>query len=331
METKTALITGITGQDGSYLAELLLDKGYDVYGLVRRLSKPNLGNIEHIADSVNLIDGDLADQSSIINAVKKSCPDELYNLAAQSFVATSWQQAEFTCNITGLGAYRVFEAARMVGRYTKGEGHTHNIKIYQASSSEMYGDSPPPQNETTQFNPRSPYGAAKVFAHNMAKVYRDSYNMFVSCGILFNHESERRGIEFVSMKIANAVARIDAGLQDKLKLGNLDAKRDWGYTKDYVEAMWLMLQQDMPDNFVIASGKDHTIREFVHEAFSHIGLDWQDYVEIDQSLMRPAEIFDLRGDYSKAKRVLGWEPKTSFEDLVKIMVDNEINNIERNK
>lgn len=329
METKVALITGITGQDGSFLAELLLDKGYEVHGLVRRLSKPNLGNIEHIADSVNLIDGDLADQASIINAVKKSCPDELYNLAAQSFVATSWQQAEFTCNITGLGAYRVFESARMVGKYIKGENPKHNIKIYQASSSEMYGDSPPPQNETTQFNPRSPYGAAKVFAHNMAKVYRDSYNMFISCGILFNHESERRGIEFVSMKIANAVARINAGLQDKLKLGNIDAKRDWGYTKDYVEAMWMMLQQDESDNFVIASGKDHTIREFVDKAFDHVGLDWQDYVEIDQSLMRPAEIYDLRGDYGKAKIALGWKPKATFEELVRIMVDSEIDNINK--
>jgi GDPmannose 4,6-dehydratase len=212
----------------------------------------------------------------------------------------------------------------MVGKYIKGEDPKHNIKIYQASSSEMYGDSPPPQNEMTQFNPRSPYGVAKVFAHNMAKVYRDSYNMFVTSGILFNHESERRGIEFVSMKIANAVARIDAGLQNKLKLGNLDAKRDWGYTKDYVKAMWLMMQQEKPDNFVIASGKSHSIREFVDIAFSHIGLDWQEYVEVDKSFFRPAEIYDLVGDYRKAERVLGWKPKTSFEDLVKIMVDNEI-------
>ncbi len=288
-----------------------------------------MGNIERIADSVNLIDGDLADQASIMNAVEKSHPDEIYNLAAQSFVATSWQQAEYTCNVTGLGAFRVFEAARMFGKYIKGEDPMHNIKIYQASSSEMFGDSSPPQNELTQLNPRSPYGAAKAFAHNMAKVYRDSYDMFISCGILFNHESERRGIEFVSMKIANAVARINAELQDKLKLGNLDAKRDWGYTKDYVEAMWMMVQQERSDNFVIASGQSHTIKEFVNEAFNYVGLDWQDYVEIDESLMRPAEIYDLKGDYSKAKKVLGWKPKTTFEELVQIMVDNEINKINR--
>lgn len=757
MGTKTALITGITGQDGSFLAELLLDKGYQIYGLVRRLSKPNLDNIEYIADSINLIDGDLADQASIMNAIIKSYPDEIYNLAAQSFVATSWQQAEYTCNVTGLGAFRVFEAARMVGNYTRGEDPKHNIKIYQASSiafdtpvfirkdgeikrttfgdtlilenfevlsvdritkevkflpvknvlnhgekdvfeiigqtglkikltsdhsvmvfddngyivekktsdleegdclitfvgnilknkdndtkikieyemgrgnntpilikkyielteklmkvvgiylanghsgiqqgnsggpsyrvsftfgntdrqlnsidnviktikeifetepyeqlrdtsiqinysskvlytfislfghdarskripsfiwsipkklivslldgysfdaylkpegqirygtvnkelaidinyllrlnnistywieryceehispqgniikgtdmydieipiedniidkdcknrvsktpssrclppyifkqekyyhliqnsslvgknrikkfiqrpniggvvnsnilniinsnlgiirikyiinigkemvgdyevpgsecffcgnqpilahnsSEMFGDSPPPQNELTQLNPRSPYGAAKAFAHNMAKVYRDSYDMYITCGILFNHESERRGIEFVSMKIANAVARIDAGLQDKLKLGNLDAKRDWGYTKDYVDAMWMMMQQDKPDNFVVASGENHTIREFVEIAFNSVSLDWQDYVIIDPSFFRPAEIYDLRGDYSKAKKVLGWEPKTSFKDLVKIMVDSEIEKLQK--
>ncbi len=329
METRTALITGITGQDGSFLAELLLQKGYEVYGLIRRLSKPNTGNIEHIIKDIHLIDGDLSDQSSVINAVKKSCPDELYNLGAQSFVAISWQQAEFTCDVTGLGAFRIFEAARMVGNYIKGEYPRRNIKIYQASSSEMFGDSPPPQNELTQLNPRSPYGVAKAFAHNMAKVYRDSYDMYISCGILFNHESERRGIEFVSMKIANAVARISAGLQDKLKLGNLDAKRDWGYTKDYVEAMWMMMQQEKPDNFVIASGKSHSIREFAEIAFGHIGLDWQDYVEIDKSFFRPAEIHDLVGDYSKAKRILGWKPKTSFEDLMKIMVDSEINKIDK--
>ena len=329
METKTALITGITGQDGSFLAELLLNKGYEIYGLVRRLSKPNLDNIGHIVDSINLIDGDLADQSSVINAINKSCPDEIYNLAAQSFVATSWQQAEYTCKVTGMGAFRVFEAARMTGKYIKGKDPEHNIKIYQASSSEMFGDTPPPQNELTQLNPRSPYGAAKAFAHNMAKVYRDSYGMYITCGILFNHESERRGIEFVSMKVAHAVARINAGLQDKLMLGNLDAKRDWGYTKDYVEAMWMMMQQEKPGNFVIANGKSHTVEEFVDKAFSHVGLDWQDYVEIDQSLMRPAEIYDLVGDYTKAKKILGWEPKTSFKDLVKIMVDSEINKLQK--
>lgn len=329
METNTALITGITGQDGSFLAELLLNKGYEIYGLVRRLSKPNLDNIEYIADSINLIDGDLADQASVINAVNMSCPDEIYNLAAQSFVATSWQQAEYTCNVTGMGAFRVFDAARMVGKYIKGKDPEHNIKVYQASSSEMFGDTPPPQSELTQLNPRSPYGAAKAFAHNMAKVYRDSYDMYITCGILFNHESERRGIEFVSMKIANAVARIDAGLQKELRLGSLDAKRDWGYTKDYVEAMWLMVQQERPDNFVIASGENHTIREFAEIAFDHVGLNWQDYVVVDQSFFRPAEIYDLRGDYSKAKKALGWEPKTSFKDLVKIMVDSEIDKLQK--
>lgn len=310
---------------------MLLDKGYEIYGLVRRLSKPNLGNIEHIADSINLIDGDLADQSSVINAINNSCPDEIYNLAAQSFVATSWQQAEYTCNVTGMGAFRVFEAAKMVGKYERGKDPEHNIKIYQASSSEMFGDAPSPQNELTQLSPRSPYGAAKAFAHNMAKVYRDSYNMYIACGILFNHESERRGIEFVSMKIANAVARIYAGLQDKLKLGNLDAKRDWGYTKDYVRAMIEMLQQEKPDNFVIASGESHTIREFAEIAFNHVGLDWQDYVIVDQSFYRPAEIYDLRGDYSKAERVLGWRPKTSFKDLIKIMVDSEMKKLDGKK
>lgn len=294
-----------------------------MHGLVRRLSHPTFDNIKYIQDQINLIDGDLGDYISIVNAVKKSEPDEIYNLGAQSFVYTSWAQAEFTSNITGLGALRIFEAVRQI------EDYLGQIKVYQASSSEQFGNQPAPQNESTPMIPRSPYGTAKVFAHNNARVYRESYNQFISCGILFNHESERRGIEFVSMKIANAVARIDAGLQDKLKLGNLNARRDWGYAKDYVEAMYLMLQQDSPDDFVIASGKDHTIREFVDGAFSYVDLNWQDYVEIDESLMRPAEIYDLRGDYSKAKRVLGWEPKTSFEELVQIMVDSEIDKINK--
>ncbi len=294
-----------------------------MHGLVRRLSHPTFDNIKYIQDQINLIDGDLGDYISIVNAVKKSEPDEIYNLGAQSFVYTSWAQAEFTSNITGLGALRIFEAVRQI------EDYLGQIKVYQASSSEQFGNQPAPQNESTPMIPRSPYGAAKVFAHNNARVYRESYNQFISCGILFNHESERRGIEFVSMKIANAVARIDAGLQDKLKLGNLNARRDWGYAKDYVEAMYIMLQQDSPDDFVIASGKDHTIREFVDGAFSYVDLNWQDYVEIDESLMRPAEIYDLRGDYSKAKRVLGWEPKTSFEELVQIMVDSEIDKINK--
>lgn len=317
MENKTALITGITGQDGSFLAELLLSKNYKVYGLVRRLSKPNLENLEHILPNITLIDGDLLDQSSILTAIVKSNPDEIYNLGAQSFVATSWSQAEFTTNVTGLGALRVFEAARQF---------SPNIKIYQASSSEMYGVANTPQNEDTQMNPRSPYGVAKLYAHKMARVYRESYKMFISCGILFNHESERRGIEFVSRKITDAVARIKIGKQTNLKLGNLNSKRDWGYAKDYVEAMWLMLNKtDMPDDFVIASGENHSVEEFVKFAFQRVELNWKDYTTSEQELYRPAEIFELKGDYSKAKRILNWKPTTNFNDLVNIMVDADIN------
>jgi GDPmannose 4,6-dehydratase len=319
-ENKTALITGITGQDGSFLAELLLDKGYKVYGLVRRLSKPNSDNIEHILTRIHLIDGDLSDQSSILNAIMKAAPDEIYNLGAQSFVATSWSQAEFTTNVTGLGALRVFEAARQVQEYT---GKT--IKIYQASSSEMYGITNTPQDENTQMQPRSPYGVAKLFAHNMARVYRESYGMFISCGICFNHESERRGIEFVSRKITDAVAHIKTGTQNKLYLGNLDSKRDWGYAKNYVEAMYTMLNNtNKPDDFVIATGENHSVREFAERAFNRVNLDYKKYVYQDPELYRPAEIYELKGDYTKANMELFWQPTTTFDELVNIMVDADI-------
>ncbi len=327
MKSKTALITGITGQDGSFLAELLLQKEYKVYGLVRRLSKPNLENIEHILPEIHLIDGDLSDQSSILTAIIKSSPDEIYNLGAQSFVATSWSQAEFTTNVTGLGALRVFEAARQTKDYIG-----KNIKIYQASSSEMYGVTDTPQDENTQMNPRSPYGVAKLFAHKMARVYRESYDMFISCGILFNHESERRGIEFVSRKITDAVAKIRFGPPPRhLTLGNLQSKRDWGYAKDYVEAMHMMLQQNKPDDFVIATNENHSVEEFTQLAFQRADLNWKDFTSSDKELYRPAEIFELRGDYSKAKRILNWKPKTDFKQLVNIMVDADLKKYEEHK
>lgn len=319
MKTKTALVTGATGQDGSFLMELLLSRGYTVYGLARRLSHPTFDNIKHLLDSINLIDGDLGDYISIVNAVKRCEPDEIYNLGAQSFVATSWQQAEYTSNITGIGALRVFEAAKQVGDYLGKQ-----IKIYQASSSEMYGNQPAPQNEESQMTPRSPYGVAKLFAHRMARVYRESYNMQISCGILYNHESPRRGIEFVSRKISDGVARIHLGIGHKLKLGNINAKRDWGYSSDYVQAIWMMLQQEKSDDFVIASGENHSVKEFVELAFNHVGLDWKDYVVVDKCLIRPAEIDELLGDHSKAEKVLGWKPKTSFKELVEMMVNSDI-------
>lgn len=324
METKRALITGVTGQDGSFMADLLLEKGYEVWGLIRRTSSPIYENIEHIIDSINLIDGDLLDQSSLINAIKLSCPDEVYNFASQSFVGKSWQQADYTANVTGLGALRVYEAVRLVGKYRK-----KDIRIYQASSSEQFGGSPAPQNESTVFDPRSPYAVAKVFAHNMAKVYKESYNMFISTGILFNHESERRGIEFVTRKITDGVARIKLEIQNELRLGNLDAKRDWGYSKDYIEAVYSILNYEKPENFVIATGETHTVREFVDDAFSRVGLDWRDYVIIDNAFYRPADVVDLRGDYTKAIDTLGWRPKTTFKELVKIMVDADINRVKK--
>lgn len=315
---KRALITGITGQDGSYLAELLISKGYQVYGLVRRLSTPNTENIRHILDKVELISGDLLDQKSLDDAVAEAQPDEVYNLAAQSFVKTSWNQAVLTGEYTALGVTRMLEAVKTVNK---------QAKFYQASSSEMFGKvTETPQKETTRFYPRSPYGVAKVYGHYITVNYRESYDMFACSGILFNHESPRRGIEFVTRKISHAVARISLGKQDKLVLGNLDSKRDWGFAGDYVDAMWRMLQQDTPDDYVIATGETHSIEEFVEEAFKVIGKEnWRDYVESNNpKFMRPAEVDYLIGDYSKAKDVLGWTPTTSFKDLVRMMVEEDL-------
>lgn len=313
---KTALITGISGQDGSYLAELLLDKGYKVFGVVRRLSTPNFSRIEHLRDRIQLIDADLSDAMSLVNAIQRSQPDELYNLAAQSFVATSWQQSILTGDYTGLGVTRVLEAIRAVNP---------KIRFYQASSSEMYGKvMATPQNEDTPFYPRSPYAVAKVYGHYITVNYRESYGMYAVSGILFNHESPRRGIEFVTKKITDGVARIKAGQMNKLHLGNLDAKRDWGFAKDYVEAMWLMLQQEKPDDYVIATGETHTVRDFCQIAFSRAGLDWQKHVVVDPMFVRPAEVELLLGDASKARRQLNWSAKTGFEDLVHLMVDSDL-------
>lgn len=315
---KRALITGITGQDGPYLAELLLEKGYEVYGFVRRLSTPNIGNIQGIQDKIHLLSGDLLDQGSIMDAIKESRPDEVYNLAAQSFVKASWEQPVLTGEFTGISVTRVLEAIRHTDK---------NIRFYQASSSEMFGKvTETPQKETTRFYPRSPYGVAKVYGHYITVNYRESYGMFACSGILFNHESPRRGIEFVTRKITNAVARIHLGLQQNVVLGNLESKRDWGYSKDYVEAMWLMLQQDVAEDYVIATGETHSVQEFVEEAFSVVGIsDWQKYVKSnDSKFNRPAEVDYLIGDYSKAKEKLGWTPKTTFRELVKMMVEADI-------
>jgi GDPmannose 4,6-dehydratase len=315
---KRALITGITGQDGSYLAEFLLDKGYEVYGFVRRLSTPNIANIAHIQDKLHLVSGDLLDQGSLIDALKASQAEEVYNLAAQSFVKASWEQPVLTGEFTGISVTRVLEAIRQVDK---------KIRFYQASSSEMFGKvTETPQKETTRFYPRSPYGVAKVYGHYITVNYRESYDLFACSGILFNHESPRRGIEFVTRKISNAVARIHLGLQENVELGNLDSKRDWGFSKDYVEAMWLMLQQEEPDDFVIATGETHSVREFVEEAFATVGIsDWDKYVvSNDPKYTRPAEVDYLIGDYSKAKEKLGWTPKTSFKELVSMMVKSDI-------
>ncbi|HWY79880.1 MAG TPA: GDP-mannose 4,6-dehydratase [Candidatus Sulfotelmatobacter sp.] len=315
---KHALITGITGQDGSYLAEFLLKKGYKVYGTVRRLSTPNMENIRQLQDKVELLSADLLDQTSLTEAIEQSEPDEVYNLAAQSFVKASFDQPVLTGEFTALGVTRVLEAIRNVNP---------KIKFYQASSSEMFGKVvETPQKETTRFHPRSPYGVAKVYGHYLTLNYRESYDIFACNGILFNHESPRRGIEFVTRKIAHAVARISLGKQQKLALGNLDAKRDWGFAGDYVAAMWLMVQQDKPDDYVVATGETHSVREFVELAFAQVGItDWQKYVVSDDpKYLRPAEVDYLIGDYSKAKNILGWEPKTSFKELVSMMVDADI-------
>jgi len=317
--SKVALITGISGQTGSYLAELLLKKGYEVHGLVRRLSVPNLTNIENILSSVHLIEGDLMDQGSLDAAVRNIKPDEVYNLGAQSFVATSWTQPILTHEITALGAVRLFESIR---------NNCPEARVYQASSSEQFGSSPAPQNENTPFKPRSPYGCAKVFAHNCAVNYRESYGMFISCGICMNHESPRRGIEFVTRKITDGVAKIKNGKAKYIEMGNLDARRDWGYAPDFVNAIWHMLQLDKPDDFIIATGECHTIREFVEKALEAAGLepDIEKYIRINPKFVRPAEVNELRGDYSKANKAFGWSPKVKFKKLVEIMVQNDINN-----
>ena len=310
---KKALITGITGQDGSYLAELLIAKGYEVYGMVRRSSTENFGRIEHIRDKIKLLQADLLDEFSIISAVKESNPDEIYNLAAQSFVPTSWDQPVLTGEFTALGVTRILEAIRHVNK---------QIRFYQASSSEMFGKvMEVPQKETTPFYPRSPYGVAKVYGHYITVNYRESYNIFASSGILFNHESPRRGLEFVTRKVTYNAVKIKLGLGDSISLGNLDAKRDWGFAGDYVEAMYLMLQQEKPDNYVIATGETHTVEELVKTAFDYLNLDWKKYVKIDPKFIRPAEVELLIGDSAKAKNELGWSPKYSFEELVKMMVD----------
>jgi GDPmannose 4,6-dehydratase len=309
---KTALITGITGQDGSYLAEFLLDKGYRVVGMVRRASVERFDRIEQLRDRVELIQGDLADQTSLDGAVAEVKPTEVYNLAAQSFVPTSWNQPTMTGDVTGLGVARILEAVRK---------HAGGARFYQASSSEMFGKVlETPQSERTPFYPRSPYGVAKVYGHYITVNYRESYGLFACSGILFNHESPRRGLEFVTRKVTDSVARIKAGRLDRLRMGNLDAHRDWGFAGDYVEAMWLMLQAKAPQDYVVATGVSHSVRELVEVAFGAAGLDWSKYVEIDPKLIRPAEVDTLVGNAERAKKELGWTPKVSFEQLVEMMV-----------
>ena len=314
---KTALITGVNGMSGSHLADLLLSKNYKVYGMERRSSSINRVNTSHLTDKINFLQGDITDQNSLLRCIKESNPDEVYNLAAQSFVGESWNTPEHTSNVTGLGVLRILEAIREFNP---------KIKFYQASSSEMFGRMVEnPANENTPFYPRSPYGVSKLYGHWITKNYRESYDMFACSGILFNHESERRGIEFVTRKISDGVAKIKLGLSDHISLGNLDAKRDWGYAPDYVEAMWLMMQQETPDDYVIATGETYSIKEFLDIAFKHIGInDWGSYIKQDPKFMRPAEVDVLRGNYNKAKTELGWYPKTSFIDLIKKMVDNDI-------
>lgn len=313
---KTALITGITGQDGSYLAEMLLEKDYTVYGLVRRASTESFERISHLTGRIKLLQADLLDQYSLIDAVRQSQPSEVYNLAAQSFVPTSWGQPVLTGEFTALGVTRMLEAIRLVDP---------TIRFYQASSSEMFGKVlEVPQSEDTPFYPRSPYGVAKVYGHYITVNYRESYNLFAVSGILFNHESPRRGLEFVTRKVTDGVARIKLGLANEIRMGNLDAKRDWGFAGDYVEAMWLMLQQNDPDDYVIATGETHTVRELVETAFGYAGLDYEKYVVTDPAFIRPAEVDLLIGDYSKAKNKLGWQPKTSFKQLVEMMVDADL-------
>jgi GDPmannose 4,6-dehydratase len=318
---KRALITGITGQDGSYLAELLLDKGYEVHGLVRRASTEKFERIEHLRERITLHQGDLLDQRSLVDSLRASRPEEIYNLAAMSFVAVSWIQPTLTAEFTGVGVTRMLEAMREA---------CPEARFYQASSSEMFGKVlEVPQTESTPFYPRSPYGVAKAYGHFITVNYRESYDLHAVSGILFNHESERRGLEFVTRKITWHAAAIKLGLRDKLALGNLDAERDWGYAKDYVEAMWLMLQRDEPEDFVIATNRINTVRDCVQIAFDHLGLDWGPHVEIDPAFVRPAEVDQLRGDPAKAKRLLGWEPTTTFEELIRLMTEADMKLLSR--
>lgn len=320
---KRALITGITGQDGSYLAEFLLEKGYQVFGLTRRTSTPNYERIKHLIDKIELIPGDLLDQQSLTSAVAKAKPDEIYNLAAQSFVAASWSQPVLTGEFTALGVTRMLEAIRQV---------KPDAKFYQASSSEMFGKAKEsPQNEQTPFHPRSPYGVAKVYGHWITINYRESYDLFTVSGILFNHESPRRGLEFVTRKISHTVAKIHLKEADHIVLGNLDAKRDWGFAGDYVKAMWLMLQQKAPDDYVIATGENHTVREFCEAAFKVVGItNWQKYVKTSKEFIRPAEVDFLIGDAAKAKKVLGWQPMVTFGELVQMMITADIKLLKKN-
>ncbi len=318
-----ALITGITGQDGSYLADFLLEKGYEVYGMVRRSSSENFTRIEHIRDRVELVFADLIDQVSMIKMIDEIRPREVYNLAAMSFVPTSWDQPVLTGEVTGLGVTRILEAIKVVDR---------SIKFYQASSSEMFGKViEVPQNEKTPFYPRSPYGVAKVYGHWITVNYRESYNLFACSGILFNHESPRRGLEFVTRKITHGAAKIKLGLASELRLGNLESKRDWGYAEDYVKAMWLMLQQDRPDSYVISSEETHSVRELVEKAFGCLDLDWRDYVKIDPRFVRPAEVDLLLGNSEKAHRELDWYPSTSFDGLIKLMVEADLELLKRQR
>jgi GDPmannose 4,6-dehydratase len=318
---KRALITGITGQDGSYLAELLLEKEYEVYGMVRRSSVERFERIQHIRERINLIQGDLTDQSSLDEAIRTVAPDEVYNLGAQSFVPTSWNQPVLTTDITGLGVTRILEAIRK---------YKPDAKFYQGSSSEIFGKvRQTPQNEETPFYPRSPYGVAKTYGHYITVNYRESYGIFACCGILFNHESERRGMEFVSRRVTYAVARIKLGKTKELRLGNLDAVRDWGYAPDYVKAMWKMLQQDQGEDYIIATGIAHSVRELVEHAFGAVGLDWRRYVVVDPKLRRPAEVDHLVGDASRAKKKLGWDPLVPFEAMIQRMVESDLKRVER--
>lgn len=314
--SRTALITGITGQDGSYLAEYLLSLGYRVVGVVRRSASENFWRINPIRDDIELIQADLLDQSSLDATIRTVQPDEVYNLGAQSFVPTSWEQPILTAEFTAVGVTRLLESLRK---------YDSNIRFYQASSSEMFGRvREVPQNELTPFHPRSPYGCAKAYGHFITVNYRESYGLHASCGILFNHESPRRGLEFVTRKITHGVARIARGLDNELRLGNLDAKRDWGYAGDYVRAMWLMLQQDKPDDYVVATGEQHSVRELLELAFGYLGLDYRDYVYVDPRFLRPADVYELVGDASKARRVLGWKPEVNFQQLIEMMVEHDL-------